>query len=59
MLTKTINIDIWEVGISNQSFTKEYYSEKKSRKKVVTDKTLFFMIGTFCTPYTICVKIGF
>ena len=52
-------MDIWEVGISNQSFTKEYYSEKKSRKKVVTDKTLFFMIGTFCTPYTICVKIGF
>ena len=29
------------------------------KKKVVTGKTLFFVIGPFCTPHSICVNIGF
>ena len=54
---KSLNTDIWVVGKSNQLGS---YTEKiLSTKKVVIGKTLFFVIGPFCTPHSICLKIGF
>ena len=41
---------IYEVPKLKQNFRK---------KKVVTDKTPFFVIGQFCTPHSICFNIGF
>ena len=41
---------LWEVLILKQSFQKN---------KVVTVKTLFFVIGLFGTPNSICLNIGF
>ena len=31
----------------------------KKKKKEVSGKTLFFMIGVFCPPCSICLNIGF
>ena len=56
-LTKMINIDIWVVGTSNQLFIRGSQTQKK--KKIVTDKTPFFVLGPFCTPHSICLNIGF
>ena len=50
-LLKSMSRDIWIVITSNQ----EVLEMKKGfqKNKVVTDKTPFFMIGPFCTPYSI------
>ena len=29
------------------------------KNKVFTGKTPLFVIGPFCTPYSVCLKIGF
>ena len=59
-LTKSMNMDIWVVGTSNQLFLKGSYTEakfsKKTKNKVVTDKTPFFVIGSFCTPHSVCLN---
>ena len=41
---------IYDVFKLKQNFRKNW---------VVTGKTPFFVIGPFCTPYSICVNIGF
>ena len=41
---------IYEVPKLKQNFRK---------RKVVTGKTLFVVIGQFCTPHSICLNIGF
>ena len=47
------------IGKSNQFFTRGSYTKAKfSKNKVVTDKTPFFVIGPYCTPYSMCVNIG-
>ena len=41
VLTKSMNIDIWVVGTSNQVFIRGFHIEKKNQKsKVVTGKTV-------------------
>ena len=55
-----MNMNIWEVGTSNQYLHEVLKLKQNFRKnKVVTDKTLFFVIGSFCTHHSICFKIGF
>ena len=59
-LTKSRNMGIWVVGISNQLFLRGSYTKTKfSKNKVVTGKTLFFVIGPFCTHISIYLNIGF
>ena len=38
-----------------------YWSKifKRKKKKIDTGKTVFFVIGPFCTPHSICLNIGF
>ena len=51
---------IWVLDTSNQLFITGSQTETKFQKnKVVTGKTPFFVIGPFCTHYSICLKIGF
>ena len=48
-----MNIDIWVVGTSNQVFIRGSTTETKfPKKKVVIGKTLFFVIGPFCTLHS-------
>ena len=59
-LSKNMNMDICVVGTSNQLFITGSYSETKcSKNKVDTGKTVFFVIGPFCTLHSICLNIGF
>ena len=60
-LAKSMNMDIWVVGTSNQLFIRGSYGQATSskKKKVVTMKTLFFLIVRFYTPYSICLNNGF
>ena len=53
MLMKSMNIDIWVVGTLNQLFIRGSYTKLNFWKnKVVSGKTPFFVIGPFCTPYS-------
>ena len=53
-------MDIWVAGTSNKLFLRGSRTGKKFPKnKVVTGKTLFFVIGPFCSCDSICLKIGF
>ena len=47
-LTKSMNMDIWVVGISNQLFTRDSYSysQTKFQKKKKKLKAPFFVIGS-------------
>ena len=57
---KSTNIDIWVTGTLNQLFTRVFILELNFREnKVVRDKTAFFLISPICTPYTLCLNIGF
>ena len=50
---KSMNMDIWIVGTSNQLFVRDSYTEKYfSKNKVVTGKTPFFC-EKLCTPHSI------
>ena len=50
-------MDIWVVGTLSQLF--RILKKTQGRNKVVTGKTPFFVIGSFCTFHSICIKIGF
>ena len=53
-LTKSLNMDIWVVGTVNQLFKRGSCDKVKlSKNKVVSGKTLFFVIGPFHTPHSI------
>ena len=55
-----MNMDIWVVGNQINSLYKVLKLKLNFRKnKVVAGKTPFFVIGPFCTPYSICLNIGF
>ena len=55
-LTKSTNMGIWVLGTSSQLFVRGSKTETKFPKnKVVTGKTTFFVIGPFCTHYSICL----
>ena len=52
-------MNIRVVITSNQLFKAGSYDETKFKKiKVVTCKTLFFVIGPFCTHHSVCLNIG-
>ena len=58
---KSVNIYIWLIGTLTQllisgSYTKLNYQKKN---KEVNGKTLFLVIGLFCSPHSICLNIGF
>ena len=52
---KSMNMDTLVVGTPNQLFKIKFLQ----KNKVVTGKTLFFMIGPFCTPHSIGLTNGF
>ena len=56
-----MNMDIWVVATSYRLLSRDLYSERKFSKKnkVVTGKTLSFVIGAFCISHSICLNIGF
>ena len=56
MLSKSMNMDIRVIGVSLCEILKLKQSFRKN--KVVTGKTLFFVIDSFCTPHSICLNIG-
>ena len=52
-------MDVWVVRTLNQQFVRGSYTEikfSKKKKKAVSDKTTFFLIGPFYTPDS---NIGF
>ena len=56
---KSMNMDIWIVGTSNQFFVRDSYTEIFfSKNKVVTGKTPFFC-EKLCTPHSIYLNITF
>ena len=63
MLSKSMNMDISVVSTLIQLFIRGSYLKLKQnfrKKKVVTGKILFFVIGDpFCSPHFICLSIGF
>ena len=59
-LTKSMNMNIWVVGTSNQLFiTCSYIETNFQKKKVVRAKTPLFEIGPFCAPHCICFNTDF
>ena len=48
-----MNMEIWVVGTLNQ------LKQSFRKNKVVTGKTALFRIGSFCTPHSVCLNIGF
>ena len=61
-LTKSMNMEIWLAGLSNQIFIKRTYTETKFSKKQSSywhNSFLPFVIVPFCTPHSICHNIGF
>ena len=57
--TVSMNMDIWVVGALNETFIGSSHTETKFSKKKKSDKTLFFMIGPYGSPFSICPNIGF
>ena len=57
-LTKSKNVEICLVCTSSKLFIRDSYFEAKVLKNiVVTGKTLFFVIGSFCAPHSVCLNI--
>ena len=57
---KSMNMDIWIVGTSNQFFKQVLIMKQKFQEnKLVTGKTPLSVIGPFCTPHSINLNIGF
>ena len=62
----SIHINFWCIH-SLEQFLFQPHSPKKQpklkqnfqKRKVVTGKTQFFVIGQFCTCHSICLNIGF
>ena len=51
-LTKSMNMNIWVVGTSNQLFIRGSYTKTKfSKIKFVTGKTPFFVIRILYSPF--------
>ena len=55
-LTKSMNMNIW---IKSTLYKRFLNRNKILKKKVVTGKTPFFVIGPFCTHNSICLNIDF
>ena len=62
VFTKSMNIKIWVVVTSKQIFIRGELLKLKQnfqKNKVATGKTLFFVIGPFCTHDSVCLNSGF
>ena len=59
-LSKSMNMNIWLIGTSNQFF-KLVLKLKQNfwKNKVITGEIPFFFIGPFCIAHSICLNIGF
>ena len=49
----------WLVHQINSIYEVPKLKQNFRKRKVVTGKTLFFVIGQFCSPHSICLNIGF
>ena len=49
----------WLVHQINSIYEVPKLKQNFRKRKVVTGKTPFFVIGQFCTPHSICLNIGF
>ena len=59
-LTKSMNADIWVVSTSKQLFLKVFILKHNFQKnEIVTTKTPFSVIASFCTPPSMCLNISF
>ena len=59
-LAKSMNMNIWVIVKLNQLFVRGSLLKLNFQKnKVVGGKTPFFVICSFCTPYSICLNIEF
>ena len=56
MLTKSMNMYIWAIGILNQLFIRDSYSQIKFSKRM---KSLFFVISPFGTLHSFCLNNSF
>ena len=64
VITKSMNMEIWEVGTMNQLFIRGYYTEikfskKKNKNKAVSGKTPFFVTAPFYILHSTCLSFGF
>ena len=57
-LSKSMYRDMPVIGTSNQLSIRGFFQNFRETK-VLTGKTPFFMIGSFCTPYSIYPNIEF
>ena len=55
MLTKSMIIDIWVLRTLNKLSTRDSYAEIRFSKIW----KCFFVIRSFCTPYFVCLNLGF
>ena len=59
-LTKSTNVGIWALVQQINSLQEVLRLKKKIQKNIaVTAKTLFFVIGPFCSYHFICLNISF
>ena len=59
-LTKSMNMCISAIATVNQLFKEVLILKLISLKnEVITGKSQFFVVGTFCTTHLICLNIGF
>ena len=57
-LTKSLNVDIWEVGTSNQFIKKGSYTDITfSKKKIIYWQNFDFCDSPFCTPSSLLKKL--
>ena len=52
-------MNICLAGTPNQLIIKSILKLNFQKNKEVSGKTLFFIIGAFCPPRSICLNIGF
>ena len=52
-------MDIWVVDQIKSIYEIPKLKQNFQKRKVITGKTPFFVIGQFGTPHTICLNIGF
>ena len=58
-LKKSMNTNICIVGTLKPLEEVAIVKLNFQKYEVVSGKSLFFMIGSFCTPHSICLNIGF
>ena len=56
-----MDVRSWVIGALNQLFIGGSYTVLKLnfQKNLASGESAFFVIGRFCTPYSICLNIGF